>query len=73
MSDASGHPVTSAFNFFSSPTSSPLQMCQHHQVYNTLCTCVSFSQSFSKELITQFTTRLDPSMFAKLDHSSGTR
>jgi hypothetical protein len=32
------------------PTSSPLQMCQHHQVFTTLCMCVSFSQIFFKGL-----------------------
>jgi hypothetical protein len=58
---------------FSSPLSMPLQMCQHHQVYNTLCTCVSFSQIFFKGLVTQFTMPLDPSNNAKVDHSSGTR
>ena len=45
-SDASSHPMISAFNSFSSPTSSPLQICQHHQVYTTMCMCVSFSQTF---------------------------
>ena len=25
---------------------SPLQMCQHHRVYTTMCMCVSFSQTF---------------------------
>ena len=65
MSDASGHPVTNAFNSYSLSTSSPLQMCQHHQVYNTLCTCVSFSQIFFKEL----TTQLDPKCICnELEH-----
>ena len=44
-------------------------MCQHHQVYTTMCMCVSFSQSFSKGLAMP----LNPSDDAKLDHSSGTR
>ena len=42
-------------------------MCQYNQVYNTLCTCVSFSQTFFKELTTQLATPLDPSNDAKLD------
>jgi hypothetical protein len=54
------------------PTS-PLQMCQHHQVYNTMCLCVSIFTTIFKGLVTQFTTPLDPSNDAKLDHSSGTR
>ena len=33
----------------STPTLSPLQMCQHHHVNNTMCMCVSISQSFSKD------------------------
>ena len=41
--------------------------------YTTLCMCVSFSQTFSKGFFTQFTTTLDPSNDARLDHSSGTR
>ena len=73
MSDASSHLVTSAFNSFSSPTATPLQMCQHHQVYTTTCKCVSIFTIIFKELITQFTTPLDPNMYAKLDRSSGTR
>ena len=48
-------------------------MCQHHQVCTTMCMCVSFSQTFSKGLVTQLATPLDPSDDAKLDHSSGTR
>ena len=35
--------------------------------------CISFSQTFFKRIITHFTTPLDPSNDAKLDHSSGTR
>ena len=54
-------------------SSSPLQMCQHQQVCTTMCMCVSFSQTFSKGLVTQLATPLDPSDNAKLDHSSGTR
>jgi hypothetical protein len=72
--NASGHPVTNAFNSFSLPTSSPLQMCQHHQVYTIMCKCVSISQTFSpKELATRLATPLNPSNDAKLHHSSGTR
>ena len=33
----------------STPTLFPLQMCQHHHVNNTMCMCVSISQSFSKD------------------------
>jgi hypothetical protein len=40
MSDTLGHPVTSATNSFSTPTC-PMQMCQHHQVYTTMCICVT--------------------------------
>jgi hypothetical protein len=61
------------FSSSSSPTSSLLQICQHHQVFTNLCACVSFSQTFPKGLVTQFSTPLDPSNDAKLDHSSGTR
>jgi hypothetical protein len=50
------------------------QMCQHQQVFTTLCTCVSiFTIIFLKELATQLATPLDPSTYAKLDRSSGTR
>jgi hypothetical protein len=57
--DASGHPRTASghekqsFHFPKSATqtSPPLQMCQHQQVFTTLCTCVSiFTIIFSKEL-----------------------
>ena len=58
--------------FTTTLTSSPLQMCQHHQVCTTMCMCVSFSQIFFKGLSTQLDTPLDPSDDAKLDHSSGT-
>ena len=75
-----GQSKLALFFSFSSPTWSksppitpPLQMCQHHYVFTILCMCVSFSQMFSKGLVTQFTTPLDPSNDAKLDHSSGTR
>jgi hypothetical protein len=52
----------------------PSQMCQHQQVFTTLCTCVSiFTIIFSMELATQIATPLDPSTYAKLDRSSGTR
>jgi hypothetical protein len=34
---------------------------------------LEFSQIFFKELVTHFTTPFDPNMYAKLDHSSGTR
>ena len=51
--------------------SSPLQMCQHHQVYNTLCMCVSFSQTFYQRISSLFTMPLDSSNDAKLDDSSG--
>jgi hypothetical protein len=55
-------------------TPQPSQMCQHQQVFTTLCTCVSiFTIIFSKELATQLATPLDSSNDAKLDHSSGTR
>jgi hypothetical protein len=55
-------------------TPSPSQMCQHQQVFTTLCTCVSiFTIIFLKELATQLVTPLDPSIYAKLDRSSGTR
>jgi hypothetical protein len=33
-------------NSFQLQLLSPLQMCQHHQVYTTMCMCVSFSQIF---------------------------
>ena len=56
-----------------SPTSSPLQMCQHHQVYTIMCKCVSIFTNIFKGLVTQFTSPLDISDDAKLDHSSGTR
>ena len=36
-----------------------------------MCTCVSIFTIIFKESITQFTTPLDPSNDAKLDHSSG--
>jgi hypothetical protein len=32
------------------PTPSPLQMCQHHHVSTILCTCVSFSQTFYQRI-----------------------
>ena len=41
-------------------------MCQHHQVFTNLCTCVTFSQTFPKGLVTQFTMPLDPNNDAKL-------
>jgi hypothetical protein len=67
---ASGHfQGVSTFLFLSKP----LQMCQHHQVYITMCMCVSIFTIILKELTTQFATPLDPSNDAKLDHSSGTR
>jgi hypothetical protein len=53
------HPEPS-FASSSSPTSSPLQICQHHQVFTNLCTCVSFSQTFPKGLATQLAMPLDP-------------
>jgi hypothetical protein len=59
--------------FKSTPTTPPLQMCQHHHVFSTLCMCVSFSQTFYQRISSLFTTPLDPSNDAKLDHSSGTR
>ena len=49
MSPRDQRPVTPETTF-SSLISSPLQMCQHHQVYNILCKCVSISQIFSKGL-----------------------
>jgi hypothetical protein len=55
-------------------TPSPSQMCQHQQVFTTLCTYVSiFTIIFSEELGTQLDSPLDPNTYAKLDHSSGTR
>ena len=55
-------------------TPPPLQMCQHHQVYTTMCMCVSiFINIFPKELASQLATSLDPNTHAKLDRSSGTR
>ena len=42
-------------------------------MFTNLCTCVSFSQTFPKGLVTQFTTPLDPNTYAKLDRSSDTR
>jgi hypothetical protein len=55
-------------------TPSPSQMCQHHQVYITMCMCVSiFTNIFPKDLATQLAMPLDPNNDAKLDHSSGTR
>jgi hypothetical protein len=49
------------------------RMCQRHQVYTTMCMCVSIFTIIFKELDTQLVTPLDPSNDAKLDHSSGTR
>jgi hypothetical protein len=48
-------------------------MCQHHQVYTTMCLCASLFTIIFKELITQFTTPFNPNTYAKLDHLSGTR
>ena len=53
-----------------------LLLCKCANTTKCLTTCASvlaFSQIFFKGLVTQFTTPLDPSNDAKLDHSSDTR
>ena len=54
-------------------TPSPLQMCQQHQVNNTMCMCFSIFTIIFKGFSLDFTTPLDPSNIAMLDCSSGTR
>ena len=52
----------------------PLERCQDHQVYTTMCKCVSiFTSIFPKDLASQLATPLDPNTYAKLDRSSGSR
>jgi hypothetical protein len=57
----------------STTTTSPLQMCQHHQVYIIMYMCVSVFTIIFKELTTQLAMALDPSNDVKLYHSSGTK
>jgi len=77
------HPVTSS-EFLSPPflrRVDPLQLqllllckCTNTTKCTTPCACVlAFHKHFTKGLVTQFTTPLDPCNDAKLDHSSGTR
>jgi hypothetical protein len=37
-------------------------MCQHHQVYTTMCMCVSISQTFLKDYVSF---QLDPNAYAQ--------
>ena len=73
-----GRTVRPSFLFLTSwststPRPSPLQMCQQHQVNNTMCMCVRIFTIIFKGFLLDLTTPLNPSNITMLDRSSGTR